>query len=175
MACDRYRIRTVDEVFSMASRLAQYFANPADAMTGIHELLMNAIEHGNLGIGYVLKTQLLEHGTWEAEIAARATQPLYASRVVEIAIEWGAAWATLSIVDGGEGFDWVYYIHRDVAEAWNHGRGLHLAKQCGFSSLVFNTLGNAVTCRGSAAIFRPASGAAIAEPLAIGATVASIP
>jgi hypothetical protein len=175
MACDRYRIRTVDEVLGMASRLAQYFADPADAMTGIHELLMNAIEHGNLGIGYTLKTQLLEHGTWEAEIAARMMREPYASRVVEIAIEWGAAWATLSIVDEGDGFDWAYYIHRDVAEAWNHGRGLYLAKQCGFSSLVFNPCGNAVTCRGTASIFRPAPGGAMTEPAVIGATVASVP
>jgi len=37
--------------------------------------LINAVEHGNLQIGYELKTQLVAEGRWREEIERRQDDP----------------------------------------------------------------------------------------------------
>jgi hypothetical protein len=48
-------------------------------VVGICELLLNAVEHSNLGITYEEKTRLDEPGTWEAEVHRRLRLPEYAN------------------------------------------------------------------------------------------------
>ena len=148
MERQRYHIRKLQEVFAMAKHLGDYFDNTDDAITGIYELLMNAIEHGNLEIGYALKTELLATGTWEEEIMARQSSPRYARRYVEISATVEDEWSEITISDSGEGFDWARYAALGVDDTAGHGRGLAIAQRCGFVSLQFSARGNAVTCRG---------------------------
>ena len=44
-----YELRTLAEARMLAAHLSQYFPQPARVLFGIVEMLVNAIEHGNLG------------------------------------------------------------------------------------------------------------------------------
>lgn len=144
----RYSIRTVDAVYGMAGQLAHHFFDSRIVMPGIYELLMNAIEHGNLEIGFELKTELLAAGRWEEEVAMRQQSPRYLQRKVEIELSLDDMWCALAITDAGQGFDWTRYASQTAGHDEAHGRGLLIAQQCGFASLQFNAAGNQVRCAG---------------------------
>lgn len=145
------RICRVEEVFPTAQHFSQYFLHSDAVIYGIYELLMNAIEHGNLEIGYDLKTQLLADGALGEEILARQNDGRYAYRYVDITLWTDGLWSEMHIADCGKGFDWNYYAKQaDVQIA--HGRGLLIAHNSGFTSLQFHGTGNSITCRGLSGI-----------------------
>ncbi len=147
MTTVHYRLRTLDEVYGMATHLATHFADAPMALNGLFELLMNAIEHGNLEIGFAGKTQLLANGRWAEEIAARQKDPRYINRVVNISLTCTDQWNEVVIADAGAGFDWASALTTMVANDQSHGRGLLIAQGSGFERMTFNAAGNAVTCR----------------------------
>ncbi len=50
---------------------------------GLSELLVNAIEHGNLEIGYDEKSRLLQSEGWQGEIDRRLALPEYTDQTKE--------------------------------------------------------------------------------------------
>jgi hypothetical protein len=48
---------------------------PRSAVYGLNELLINAVEHGNLGITYDEKIKLVVEGRLESEIERRLALP----------------------------------------------------------------------------------------------------
>lgn len=144
----RYSLRAREEVVDMARHLAAFFLNSDEVVSGIYELLMNAVEHGNLGIGYALKTELLATHTMVEEVARRMHDPYLARHSVRIHVRMEGAECMLSITDEGNGFDWHAYMGRSADAA--HGRGLLIAFQAGFTSVEYNQRGNVVVCRGHA-------------------------
>ncbi len=127
-------------------------ANRIDASTkaalhlSIDEMLINAIEHGNCGIGFEEKSAWLESGHGIAElIAERCRDPAIARRRVTFEYEISPQRSRFRIADEGEGFDWRAI--RDPAAEENlltmHGRGILMAR--GFTdSLTYNEKGNEV-------------------------------
>ncbi|MEQ8662227.1 MAG: response regulator transcription factor, partial [Gammaproteobacteria bacterium] len=65
----QFRFRTVDEARALAGLIANAAPEPQRVVTGLWELMLNAIEHGNLELSYVEKSRLLESGGWHAELA----------------------------------------------------------------------------------------------------------
>ena len=63
-----FRLRTFDEAKNLAFLIANCFPDPSSAVYGLNELLINAVEHGNLGIRYDEKTRLILEGCMEREI-----------------------------------------------------------------------------------------------------------
>src|SRR5258708_3286346 len=57
-----YQIRTLHEASELAHLLAAAHPDPDRVVVGLTELLVNAVEHGNLGITYREKADLLERG-----------------------------------------------------------------------------------------------------------------
>ena len=53
--------------------------DPEAVIIGLTELLVNAVEHGNLGITYEDKTALNAAGTWDTEVRRRLALPENAS------------------------------------------------------------------------------------------------
>ncbi|HEX9083044.1 MAG TPA: response regulator transcription factor, partial [Holophagaceae bacterium] len=80
----RFAFRTPEQAWDLAAVLAKTTPQPERAVGGLSELMINAIEHGNLGIGYEEKTRLLEQGRWREEIAQRLSLPQFASRTASI-------------------------------------------------------------------------------------------
>ncbi|MEQ8664020.1 MAG: response regulator [Gammaproteobacteria bacterium] len=140
-----FRLRTLDEARALTSRLASLFPQPERVASGLLELLINAIEHGNLGIGYTEKSQLLASGAWEAEVRRRLADPAFATRVVTLTLERRAGHVCLTISDEGDGFDHAGYLHIDPARAFDlHGRGIALANLMSFDALEYLGRGNRV-------------------------------
>jgi len=141
----RFRLRTLEEAESLAIFLANAFPDPARSVTGLAELLINAIEHGNLGIGYEEKTRLIESGQWRTEIARRLQLPAYAEKRVEVLMQLKAEGVFVQITDEGEGFDWKSFLMIDPSRTMdNHGRGIAQANAQSFDALRYNARGNQV-------------------------------
>jgi len=82
-----YSFRTLAEANDLALLLADASMNPTRTVNGNAELLINAVEHGNLGITYAEKGQLIAAGRWEEEVATRLRDPRFAARFVEVTLE----------------------------------------------------------------------------------------
>ena len=63
-----FHLSTMLEARTLAGSLSGYYPHPQRTILGISELLINAVEHGNLGITYMEKSQLLKDGMLEVEI-----------------------------------------------------------------------------------------------------------
>lgn len=138
--------RTLDEAESISSFLANCFPDPERALTGISELLFNAVEHGNLGISYDEKTSLMDTNDWREEVERRLSLPEYTEKKVTVIFEKKIDKYYLQVTDEGAGFNWKNYLEFDPSRAsHNHGRGIAMANIIAFDRLVYNDAGNQVT------------------------------
>ncbi len=138
--------KSLEEAEGMAVFLANFFDDPDRTLTGISELLVNAVEHGNLGISYKEKSELVTNHSWQEEVMKRLDEPQYRDRQVTVIFERKEDACFIQISDQGEGFDWKEYMDVDPSRAMhNHGRGIAMANMLCFSKLVYNEKGNQVT------------------------------
>ena len=140
-----FEIQTLSDARYLATFLANYYPKPSEIITGISELLVNAIEHGNLGLSYEDKTRLNNENQWQTEIESLLILPQYKDKKVLVQFERNQASITLTITDEGDGFDWHPYMTFDPDRAThNHGRGIALANLIHFDSLEYCGKGNKV-------------------------------
>ena len=141
----RLAFRTIEQVHRLASPLAEACPDPPVAVIGLIELMVNAIEHGNLEISYDEKTALLRDGTWHEELARRLALPGYRQRTALLAFDSDGERLRIVIKDQGEGFDPAPYLSIDASRiAAPNGRGIALVKTLGFDSVAFRGCGNEV-------------------------------
>jgi CheY-like chemotaxis protein len=141
-----FRFRLLDDVSTLASVLAQMCPNAETVSMGLSELMLNAVEHGNLGIDYGEKGRLIEAGTWQEEVERRLADPLLAERFALVEFERTSERLRFTISDQGHGFEWHSYLDLDPARAFDsHGRGIAMARYLAFSSLEYQGVGNQVT------------------------------
>lgn len=139
----KFSFATLAEAESLAAFMASCFPDPRRAITGLGELLINAVEHGNLGLGYERKTELVEAGTWRAEIERMQKLPEYADKRVSVTLARKEDGIYAVIEDQGAGFDWQKFMTIDPARAGdNHGRGIAQANATSFDKLTYNEKGN---------------------------------
>lgn len=139
----KFKFQTLAEAESLAAFIANCFPDPQRVLPGLGELLINAIEHGNLGIGYDEKTQLVEAGTWRAEIERLQTLPQHEKKAATATIAHKENGTYVVIQDEGNGFDWKSFMQIDPARAGdNHGRGIAQANSTSFDKLTYNEKGN---------------------------------
>jgi len=144
-----FELRTLEEAEALASLLAACAPNPERRIGGFLELLVNAIEHGNLEISGEDKRALLREGSWHREIEARLASPRWASRQVHVSLERDPSGAVeFAIEDEGAGFDWATVVQLGLHDnERRHGRGIALARVMSFDELVFEGRGNRVIGR----------------------------
>lgn len=70
-----FEIQTMDEGQQLATLLASVCPGPDKVAIGLWELMLNAIEHGNLGITYQEKARLIEMDKWYEEVERRMALP----------------------------------------------------------------------------------------------------
>jgi DNA-binding response OmpR family regulator len=139
-----FSIQNMSEAESLSCFLANCFPSPEVVLPGIAELIINAIEHGNLSISYEDKTAFLTAGKWREEVDKRAQLPENINKKVEVDFSKAEDKYVLKISDQGPGFIWQKYMQIDPARALdNHGRGIARANMT-FSSLQYNKEGNQV-------------------------------
>ncbi|RMH05941.1 MAG: response regulator [Nitrospirae bacterium] len=140
-----FRIRSLAEARALSMWLAKAFPNPAGAAVGLLELLVNAIEHGNLQISHDEKTHLLQTGDWDREIDRRLQHPTYRDRFVSVTFHRQADRLDVVITDQGRGFDWKLYMECAPAyETVMHGRGIAISRALCFDRLEYYGMGNVV-------------------------------
>lgn len=137
----RFEFRTREEACAIAGTLSQAFPPSNLLSVGIMELLVNAIEHGNLEIGGLRKQALLESGRLDDEIVRRLRDPRLGSRYATAQLRRFPDRLRLVVEDQGPGFDPSALSYDPRA---HHGRGLQLARAVGFDSLEHEPPGNRV-------------------------------
>jgi len=144
----KFELRTLEEARNLAAVIADRAPNPNTVTLGLTELLINAVEHGNLGITYAEKSRLLADGDWESEVQRRLTLPEYAAKRVRVDVARDTNALRIAIVDEGEGFEWQRYLEMDPARVFDsHGRGIAMARKLSFSEVTYVGRGNEVHAR----------------------------
>jgi CheY-like chemotaxis protein/anti-sigma regulatory factor (Ser/Thr protein kinase) len=145
MASGEFSLQSLDEAAALAAFLAQACPEPERAVLGFSELLVNAIEHGNLAITYDEKSQLRRDDRWNEEIERRQALPENRKKRVHISFTREAEQVLFQIRDEGVGFDWERYLDFDPERAFDpNGRGIALARMASFSALEYVGCGNSV-------------------------------
>lgn len=158
-----FRFRELEEGRLLANYLARACPDPERVVQGLQELLINAVEHGNLGISYAEKTLLLRDGTWQDEILRRLHLPAYRDRYVEVSYQRRPGALCFRIQDQGEGFDWSQYLDFSPERAFDlHGRGIAMARQLSFDQLNYEGNGNTVWASVALEVPTPAAAPVIA-------------
>lgn len=125
------------------------FVDTSDAQAmriSLREMLINAIEHGNLSITFDEKTQAQAHGDFLEYLALRRKSPEYAERTVRVDYVLSEKRIAYRIVDEGPGFN-----HAAILAATDsanedflaHGRGISMTRSL-FDVVRYNAKGNEV-------------------------------
>lgn len=126
----RFRVRTLSDADALAAFLGAACADPQQGV-GLHELLRNAVEHGNLEITYEEKGVLLAKGAFDEEVERRLGAPPYADRFAEVAVKSTSDRLEVEIADQGPGFDFDRFLVMSPDRMFDtHGRGVLLASIC---------------------------------------------
>jgi len=142
-------IYEISGVINQLLQCASNICKPASLTglkTGLYEMIINAIEHGNLDITFEEKSYALEKDAYNELLAERFHDPLYQNRKVSIDYEMDDEKLRFTIRDEGKGFDWESVTYEDDMETLNrpHGRGI-LMTRFYFDEVKFNDSGNEVT------------------------------
>ena len=139
------RFTTLEDVNRVAGILAAMCPDPDTTSQGLVELLLNAVEHGNLGITYDEKKQLMYEDCWEDELKRRLALPEYKDRMATVTFERKNNAMEFQIADQGSGFDWARYLTPDPERSLDpNGRGIAMARRFSFSAVEFKGAGNVV-------------------------------
>lgn len=142
----KFQFRSLEDVRAVSSLLACACDEPEQIAMGLSELMINAVEHGNLHIGYEEKSVLRQDDAWDQEIAKRLESPEYKDKVASIDILNKDDVVIYTITDQGDGFAWDDFMDFDTERVMdNHGRGIAMANMLYFSKLEYQGNGNTVT------------------------------
>jgi len=117
-----------------------------DVKLGLGELILNAVEHGNLGISFSEKNDAVHADILQNLYIKRLLDPELADKNVEIYYEKSNNACKWVITDQGQGFD-PESIPNPLSEEGIlrlHGRGIFICK-FHFDELFYNEKGNQVT------------------------------
>lgn len=138
--------KTLEEGEKLAVFISQFYPDPDRVFTGVSELFINAVEHGNLGITYEEKGKLLQQNTLVEEIKQRLSDPPVKAKEVRVTFAKKEDNFVLEIEDEGQGFVWQDFLQIVPERATHsHGRGIAMAKMLSFDQLYYNDKGTKVT------------------------------
>lgn len=142
-----FHFRTLAEANNLAVSLARACPRSQHLVVGLSEILTNAIEHGNLGITFEEKAQLLAEKRWKKQVEALLDAPQNRDKRVTVTFQRQPGEVRITVRDEGIGFDWRRYMELDQSRAFAvHGRGIAMARQLSFDALEYRDPGNEVTC-----------------------------
>lgn len=140
-----FTLVTPRDAENLAVLLGALYPFPDMAAAGLYELMLNAIEHGNLGIGFAEKNRLLSDNGWDAEIERRLRLPENKGKIAQVAFARFADRLDITISDTGAGFDWKPYMDIDPSRAaQSNGRGIARANKLAFDTVTYKGSGNQV-------------------------------
>jgi DNA-binding response OmpR family regulator len=147
MVSDPYRVPGVVAYLLYGLQESLGKSELADLQLVLSELLLNAIEHGNLEISGEEKRQAIMADQFAALVRARRSHPVWGQRRVdiELSVDQKAGELSCCIRDEGKGFDWRALPQEIKPEhlLLPHGRGVLLSRLM-VDRLEYNEKGNAV-------------------------------
>lgn len=145
MSQAEFHFASIDEANKVAGMLAAMCPDPDAAALGLTELLVNAVEHGNLGIDCQEKARLRREDAWEEEVVRRQHLPGLCARKASVVVQRRADEIEFRIADQGKGFEWENYMQLDPQRVFApNGRGIAMARMLSFSRLEYQGCGNVV-------------------------------
>lgn len=140
-----FRFSNLEEARRLAIFLAKVCPESDKRVTGLTELLINAVEHGNLGISYDEKSELMAKNEWSNEVEKRLTLPEYAKKEVVVTFEKNEDEIRFIIRDQGRGFEWERYLQIETSRMTHtHGRGIAMANLMSLDDIQYQGIGNEV-------------------------------
>ena len=144
----RFRFTTMEEAKSVVWMIGQNVEECAPFSACLQELIANAIEHGNLGLGGAAKDDLIRHDQWEGEIARRQALPANMGKTVLVTFETIDDDVVVSIEDQGVGFDWQPYFSQDLSlDNRVQGKGIVVARSMSGHTLCYENGGRRAIVR----------------------------
>lgn len=141
-----FRIRTLDECYNIVQVISACYPQPSEVLNACSELIVNAIEHGNLAIDYNEKNRLMLSDKWIDEINYRQSLEQNKHKYVDIELRKNKNKIELIITDQGEGFSPEEFLELEPSRAhMANGRGIYIANLT-FDELKYNNKGNQVKC-----------------------------
>lgn len=140
----KFLFKTPEDIETLLYFLSEtLFHEKPSACAGTRELMLNAVEHGNLAIGFELKSKLMASKALAQEIDARLKNPHYRDRVGELVLTRRPNGVYVIVQDQGDGFDPSPYLTLSPARSASpQGRGIAAAATIGFDELKYNPKGN---------------------------------
>lgn len=146
MSTASFRFRTLKEADALLVTLVQACPEFESLMVGLSELMINAVEHGNLGITYEDKKILRAENRWNEKIDELLALPENLDKFATVNFERNENKINFIIKDKGKGFDWQAYMDFDPKRMLDaNGRGVAIANNISFDELIYNDAGNQVT------------------------------
>ena len=140
-----FSFKSLDEARCLSALLARACPESDSVVFILTELMVNAVEHGNLGISYKEKSRLISEEKWEGEVLHRLTLPENRDKQVTIKFTRNTDEITFLITDQGAGFDWQQYMEVSPNRAFDsHGRGIAMANSISLNKIEYLETGNKV-------------------------------
>ncbi len=141
---------TADEMSKRLVRNLNRYLKPQEVSylrVCLREIVINAIEHGNLAISFEEKTEAMKNENYMEYILKKQQNPLYRDKKIIIEYKITPGYAIYKISDEGNGFDYqkvIDDIKNNVRDRFlPHGRGISMAFDI-FDVIKFNKKGNKV-------------------------------
>lgn len=113
----------------------------------LYEMLVNAMEHGNLEINYEMKKNLLEEVVdYQRFLQERASEEPFINRKVRVSYTYDKKSLAFTIDDEGKGFDVSKVPNPHASENLErlNGRGIFISR-VNMTKVLYNDKGNSVT------------------------------
>lgn len=143
-------ILTAEEMTQRLVRNLEKYLDAGEVMMiriSLREMIINAIEHGNLAVTYDEKTKAQAENRYREFIKERQRDPRYRDRKVRIDYLLSPSKVLYRIEDMGSGFDHEAMRKKRAAQVnedgHEHGRGIMMTEQA-FDEIRYNKKGNIV-------------------------------
>ncbi len=145
MGKGKFSFRSLDEARHLSALLANACPESDCVVFVLTELMINAVEHGNLGISYQEKSRLIAEEKWENEVLQRLSLPANSDKHATIEFNRSENDISFLISDQGDGFDWQQYMEISPSRAFDsHGRGIAMANSICLNQIEYLEAGNKV-------------------------------
>lgn len=137
--------KTLNEARDLATLVAHVAPDPQRVVLGLTELMLNAVEHGNLEISYAEKSALILADTLDVEVERRLNHPTFSHRRARLTVRQDVDGVHFHVADQGKGFNWQDFIEMSPARAFDtHGRGIAMSRLLSFDRIEYRGCGNNV-------------------------------
>jgi len=143
-----FQFRTQGEARDLAALVAHAAPDPNRVVLGLTELMLNAVEHGNLAITYTEKSRLIAQDKLGEEVERRLGEASLGRRNAMLLLQRREDAVEFVVRDEGDGFDWQPFLEMAPDRAFDtHGRGIAMSRLLSFDELEYRGRGNEVAGR----------------------------